>query len=99
MISLTWLDNAATESGYKIERCAGVACTAFAEVAQVAANTTTFTDATLSPSTSYSYRVRAFDAATNSAYSSAASTTTFARPAPSAPTNLAATATSSNQVN
>src|ERR1700719_2620511 len=64
---------------------------------------TTFSDTGLTASTSYSYRVRATDAAGNlSAYSSTATTSTPAVPdttPPTAPTNLAATAASSSQIN
>src|SRR5213078_1020407 len=57
----------------------------------------------LSPSTTYSYAVAAFDAAGNlSAQSSAASATTPAAPdttPPTVPTGLTATAVSSSQIN
>src|SRR2546429_647229 len=57
----------------------------------------------LTASTSYSYRVRATDAAGNlSAYSSTASTSTPAPPdttPPTAPANLTATAASASQIN
>ena len=64
-ISLTWpaaTDNVAV-TGYRVERCAGVGCTTFAQVG--APSTTTFNDSGLTPTTSYSYRVRATDAAAN----------------------------------
>ncbi|MDR6549957.1 chondroitinase-B domain-containing protein [Paenibacillus qinlingensis] len=66
--------------------------------------TTTYSDSGLSPSTSYSYTIRAKDAAGNtSAASSTASATTQAGSsdtlAPSVPTGLAATAVSSSQIN
>jgi chitodextrinase len=65
---------------------------------------TSFQDTGLSASTSYTYRVRALDAAGNlSANSTAASATTLAVPtdttAPSAPTGLSATAASDSQIN
>src|SRR2546425_5633721 len=57
----------------------------------------------LAASTSYSYRVRATDAANNlSAYSSTASASTSAPPdttPPTAPANLTATAASASQIN
>jgi hypothetical protein len=78
-INLTW--SAATDNvavvGYRVERCAGTACTAFALAGTPAS--TTFNDAGLSASTSYSYRISAFDAASNiGPYSSTASAITSA---------------------
>jgi chitodextrinase len=64
-------------TGYLIERCPGVACTVFAQIATVTG--TTYNDTGLAPNTSYSYRVRATDAAGNlSPYSNVASVTTLA---------------------
>src|SRR5437016_10342503 len=79
-INLAWTastDNVGV-TGYRIERCQGAACSNFAQIS--AATATTFSDMGLTASTSYSYRVRATDAANNlSAYSSTASAST---PAP-----------------
>jgi spore germination protein YaaH len=98
-VSLTWTDNSTTESGFKIERCSGTGCTLFAEIGQVAASVTTFTDVLLSPVTEYNYRVRAFDATSNSGYSNSASATTLPPPAPASPTGLVATPASARQIN
>ncbi|HET8966925.1 MAG TPA: fibronectin type III domain-containing protein, partial [Candidatus Acidoferrum sp.] len=102
-IGLSWTastDNVGV-TGYRIERCAGASCTAFAQVGTTA-GTTTFADSGLTASTAYRYRVRANDAAGNlSAYSNIASATTTASTdtqAPSAPSGLAATASSSSQI-
>ena len=88
-------------AGYKLERCAGAACANFVQIATP--TTTTFNDTGLTASTSYSYRVRADDAAgNNSAYSNTASATTSAAAdttPPSAPSNLTSTAASSSQIN
>jgi hypothetical protein len=60
-----------------VERCSGAGCTSFAQIATPA--TTTFNNTGLTASTSYSYRVRATDAAGNlSGYSNTASATTSA---------------------
>jgi chitodextrinase len=80
-VSLSW--GAATDNvgvtGYRIERCQGAGCTNFSQVAAPAGTGTTYTDTGLSPSTTYSYQVRAVDAAGNlGAYSNAASATTQA---------------------
>ena len=52
-------------SGYLIERCQGAGCSNFAQIATVAGSTLTFADTGLTASSSYSYRVRANDAAGN----------------------------------
>src|SRR6266704_2180254 len=78
-INLSW--TAATETGgtiiqYLIERCQGSGCSSFAQVAT--STTSTFNDTGLLAGTTYSYRVRATDAASNlSPYSNVASATTL----------------------
>ena len=76
-VNLSWsaaTDNVAV-TGYRLERCQGAGCSGFVEIAQPTA--TTFADSGRSASTSYSYRVRAVDAAGNlGPYSGTASTTT-----------------------
>ncbi len=99
-ISLTWVDNDNTETGFKIERCAGSACSNFTQIATVGANVTSYSNTGLAASTSYSYRVRAYNAAGDSEYSSTATTVTQAVPAlPAAPTGLVAAAVSKSQIN
>lgn len=76
-VNLTWTastDNIGV-SGYRVERCPGMNCTNFAQVGSpTGAN---YSDNGLAASTSYSYRVRATDAAGNlSPYSSIVSATT-----------------------
>src|SRR5205823_4566084 len=75
-INLTW--PAATDNvgvtGYQLERCQGAGCTTFAQIATPSG--TSVNDTGLTASTTYSYRVRATDAASNlSPYSSVASAT------------------------
>ena len=76
-INLSWTassDNVGV-TNYLIERCQGPGCTLFAQVGT--SSTTTFSDAGLLSSTSYSYRVRATDAAGNlSGYSNVSTATT-----------------------
>jgi chitodextrinase len=101
-VNLSW--GAATDNvgvtGYRVERCQGDGCTTFAQIFTLSG--TTFNNTGLTASTSYSYRVRAVDAAGNlGAYSSVASATTLAVPdttAPTAPTGLSAKAAGSAQV-
>src|SRR5258708_6110062 len=102
-INLAWTastDNVGV-TGYRVERCQGAAWSNFAQISTPTG--TTFNDMGLTSSTSYSYRVRATDAAGNlSAYSSAASASTSAPPdttPPTAPTNLTATVASASQMN
>src|SRR5258706_4981 len=80
-INLAW--TAATDNvgvtGYRVERCAGAGCTAFAQVATPSG--ASFNDTGLAAGTSYGYQVRAADAAGNlSAYSGVASATTASAP-------------------
>jgi len=99
-INLSW--TAATETGgtiasYLIERCAGAGCSSFAQVGT--ATTTGFTDSSLTAATSYTYRVRAKDAAGSIGPYSNTATAVTGSAAPSAPANLAATAISNVQIN
>ena len=79
-IDLSWgasTDNVGV-TGYNIERCQGAGCTNFTQIASVPSGTS-YKDATVSASASYSYRVRATDAAGNlSPYSNTAGATTLA---------------------
>jgi hypothetical protein len=75
-INLNWVDNAATEDGFRIERCTGAGCTTFSQIATVGRNTTSYQNIDLAASTSYSYRVYAYNVAGNSNYSNVASATT-----------------------
>jgi carboxypeptidase T len=99
-INLTWTDGASAEQGFKIERCTGAGCSDFAQIATVGANATNYSNTGLTASTSYSYRVRAYNAAGDSDYSNAAGAETPAAPAlPDAPSNLIATVVSKSQIN
>ncbi len=91
---VSWDDNSTNETGFKIERSTdGVT---FVGIGTVGANVITFTDTTVANSTTYSYRVAAYDATTTSAYSNVTSATTVAAPvsptisAPTTPTTTPA---------
>jgi serine protease AprX len=71
-INLGWTDNSSNEDGFKIERCTGSSCTNFTQIATVGANVTSYSNTGLSSGTYYRYRVRAYNAAGNSAYSNIA---------------------------
>ena len=96
-INLSWTDNATNETGFKIERKTGSGGT-YAQIGTTGAGVTTYTDTGLTAGTTYFYRVRATNAAGDSAYSAEASATTLISP-PSAPSGLTATTISSSQIN
>ena len=96
-IDLAWTDTSGNEAGFKIERCQGVGCSNFVQIATVGANVKIYWDTGLSASTTYTYRVRAYNAGGNSDYSNTASATTLTLPAK--PSNLTATAVSRTQIN
>jgi chitodextrinase len=76
-ISLTWsasMDNVGV-TNYLIERCQGLGCTNFVQIGTI--SSTTYSDTGLLSATSYSYRVKATDAAGNvSGYSNVSTATT-----------------------
>ena len=75
-IRLRWTNTAPYQSDVRIERCRGSNCTSFAQVAIVAGTATTFTNTGLLSRTTYTYRVRAHNAAGDSPYSNVASART-----------------------
>lgn len=96
---LGWSDNSSNESGFTIERCVGTTeyCGltpgAWTVRATTGASVSTFNDTTLAPSTSYSWRVSAFNAAGTSVPTNVLSLTTPAAPVVvAAPSALTATA-------
>ena len=84
-VELSWSDNSSNENGFQIERCTGTvaSCGSFAQIGQVTFDINAVTDAGLQGQTTYTYRVRAFNAAGQSAYSNAVQVTTPAVPASS----------------
>ena len=92
-INLTWTDNSTDETGFRIERRTSTG--SYIEIATVGANITSYSDTGLNESTTYYYRVRAYNSAGNSDYSNEASALTL----PAAPSNLTATAVSRSQIN
>jgi len=73
-IDLSWNDNSNNEDGFKIERKFGGG--SFTEIATVNSDVTTYNDTGLSANTMYTYRVRAYNTAGDSGYTSEASVTT-----------------------
>lgn len=99
-INLSWTDNATDEDGFQVERCTGTGCTNFAQIAQLAANVTTFSNSGLTSSTNYRYRVRAYNTSGTSGYSNTGEATTSSGGASTfgAPSNLIAIARSDQQI-
>jgi galactose oxidase len=66
-INLSWTDNSNNETGFKVYR--SKRGRRFKRIATVGANVTTYANTRLAASTGYYYRVRAYNARGNSAYS------------------------------
>jgi fibronectin type 3 domain-containing protein len=100
-IDLNWTastDNVGV-TGYLVELCQGAGCSTFAQIGT--ASSTSFKSTSLTAGTSYSYRIRATDAAGNSSnYSSVVTAVTQAvdTTPPTAPSNLTASSISSSQI-
>lgn len=78
-IDLQWTDNATDEAGFKVERSTdGIS---FGQVGSAAIDATGYSDSGLAGSTSYWYRVSAWNASGDSPYSNVDSATTDPAPA------------------
>jgi len=89
-INLTWHDNSSDETGFKIERKAQGG--SYAQIAEVGASTTSYSNTGLVAGTTYCYRVRAYNTAGDSGYSNGGCAIAYA------PANLVATAISSTRI-
>lgn len=87
-IQLSWTDASSNESAFEVERSSDQLT--WIRIANLASNTSGFSDATVSPSTCNYYRVRASNSGGCSAWSNLATATTPASPLP-APSTLSAT--------
>lgn len=104
-IQLSWQDNSADEVGFYIERSSDGGAS-YPQTQVVNVNVTTYIVSSLSPETTYHFRIRAFNGDRHSVYSNVVSATTMAEmttpppvSVPSAPSALAATAVSTTQIN
>lgn len=97
-VRLDWTDASDDEQSFRVERRSSI-LTPFTEVGSVGANTTTFTDASLQPGTSYAFRIRACNAAGCSEYEGPVIAITAAgQQSPAAPSGLVADAVSVSEV-
>ena len=94
---LRWT-NVANETGYSIERRVDGSDQSFAEIRRVGADVTTIADDGLQPGRTYLYRVRAFNAAGNSAFSNTGVARIPLEGLPTAPRELVARAISPTRV-
>jgi hypothetical protein len=92
-IELTWTDNSDNEQGFEIQRQSGIF---FIIIDTVGSNVTNYTDTERNPGTEYCYRVRAFNIAGPSSFTSVACATTISPP--NAPTDLSAEPVSPIQI-
>ncbi len=97
-VDLGWTDVATTETGYRVERCTGTTVTCddggFGQIAEIAADAISYSDGTTAENTTYTYRVRAYNAGGNSGYSNEDDAATPV----AAPTVLTVTGTTASSV-
>jgi hypothetical protein len=91
-IDISWRDNSPNETGFELHRSSTGPSGAFSSLASIGANTTSYSDAGLSPSTQYCYKVRAvrrYDSKISySSFSNTACATTPEPPPPPPPPAL-----------
>jgi hypothetical protein len=89
-VVLGWIDNSSNETGFKVERSTDGA--AFTQIATVGADVKAYSDGSVSPLSTYYYRVLAFNSVGNSSYSSTINVRTpdVPPPPPPAPKEVAA---------
>ena len=92
-INLVWLDQSNNETGFKIQRLINSVWT---QVGTTDTNVTSWANGGLSASTTYTYRVMAYNATGDSPVSNQASATTQALSGPNAPTASGATSVTSS---
>lgn len=96
-VEITFLDMSNNEDGFKVERKEGSG--AYLLIVVLPPNTTNYKDTGLTPNTSYSYRVSAFNSYGTSSYSNEATVTTGKElTAPTKPANLTATTISQTEI-
>ncbi|MBN1671665.1 MAG: lamin tail domain-containing protein [Kiritimatiellae bacterium] len=96
-IDLRWTDASGNEAGFKLDRRMSGAQD-WERVATLAANQTAHSDSGLPAGTTFYYKIKAYNADGNSAYSAVAAATTHQGP-PAAPSALSATPASASRIN
>jgi hypothetical protein len=97
-IDLSWTNNANNQTGFQIDQATSADFTQNLTTVSVGANATTYAATGLSSGITYYYRVRAVNAAGDSANTATASATTQVT-VPAAPSGLTATTISTSQIN
>ena len=96
-VGLTWADNSENETSFRVER--RIPGGAFAAITTLPADSTSYSDATVTAETGYEYRVVAFNAVGTSPASNVVAVTTPSDPSHvDAPAGLAAGAVAHNRV-
>jgi len=96
-INLSWNDNSNNETGFEVLRSTG-SSGPFTNIYTTAANVHTYSDSSLTASTTYYYRVQAVNNSGTSNYVSKSATTLGLPSPPAAATNLLATAVSTSKI-
>lgn len=98
-INLSWNDNSDSESGFKIERSLDSAGP-FVEIAVLPTNSAQYINSSLTPSTTYYYRVYSYNGSGNSTFATdQASTLAVPSTPPQAPSSLSLAVISPQQIN
>jgi hypothetical protein len=101
-VDLGWNDHSTNEDGFQILRCTGPGCTPTTVIGSVATNVRSYKDTSVAASTTYVYKVQAYNGGgtTPSVNPATVSATTPAPPpsVPLSPSNLSVTARSKNSI-
>ena len=97
-MTLKWVDNSINNTGFTLQRATNSTfTTGLTTVATLGPNVTTYIDTTVLPTTTYHYRVQAFDWVGASTWSTTANVTTLGQ-LPLAPTGLAVSGTTRTSI-
>lgn len=97
--TLNWTAGSTNHTGFQLQRRLDGATVEWSTIATPASSATSHVDTGLTSSSTYRYRIAATNGFGTSPFSNEVTVTTLSLPTPSAPTNLAATAVSSSQIN